>query len=181
MRKRSADLDVNEPELPWQRKTPKKMELYFGYGPTANHQFISVDDLFPKIYFDPYDNAIKAIEDRFNQQDFKNYAALQELILYVIKGEKYEEHLEIIKTVYGDDLNYILLDTQLELLPETFENGVSDVEELLGAYRNLDKAKRTLLSEVMKVVKLIIVLPATNAVSERSFSALKLFKVYHLN
>ena len=96
---------MNEPELPRQRKTPKKMESYFGYEPTPNHQFTSVDDLFRKIYFDAYDNAIKAIEDRFNQQDFKNYAALQELILYAIKGERYEEHLEIIKTVYGDDLN----------------------------------------------------------------------------
>ena len=137
-----------------------------------------MDDSFRKIYFDAYDNAIKAIEDRFNQQDFKNYAALQEQILHAIKGERYEEHLEIIKTVYGDDLNYILLETQLELLPETFENGVSDVKELLDAFRNLDKAKRTLLSGVMKVVKLIIVLSATNAVSERSFSALKRVKTY---
>ena len=102
-RKRSADLDVNEPELPRQRKTPKKMESYFGYGPTPNHQFTSVDDLFRNIYFDAYDNAIKAIEDRFNQQDFKNYSALQELVLHAIKGERYEEHFEIIKTVYRDD------------------------------------------------------------------------------
>ena len=71
VRKRSADLDVNETELPRQRKTPKKMESYFVYGPTPNHQFTSVDDLFRKIYFDAYDNAIKAIEDRFNQQDLR--------------------------------------------------------------------------------------------------------------
>ena len=45
-----------------------------------------------------------------------------------MRRRRYEEHLEIIKTVYGDDLNYILLETQLELLPETFENGVSNVK-----------------------------------------------------
>ena len=66
--KRSAELDVNEPELPRQRKTPKKMESYVGYGPTPNHKFTSVDELFRKIYFDAYDNAIKATEDRFNQR-----------------------------------------------------------------------------------------------------------------
>ena len=55
---------------------------------------------------------------------------------------------------------------------------MSNVKELLDAFRNLDKAKRRLLSEVMKVVKLIVVLPATNAVSERSFSALKRVKTY---
>ena len=84
VRKRSADLDVKEPELPRQRKTPKKMESYLGYHPTPNHQLTSVDDLFREIYFDAYD----AIKDRFNQQDFKNFAALQELILHAIKGEK---------------------------------------------------------------------------------------------
>ena len=79
VRKRSADLDVNEPELPQQRKIP------FEYGPTPNHQFTSVEDLFRKLYFDAYDNGIKAIEDRFNQQDFKNYAALQKLICMLSK------------------------------------------------------------------------------------------------
>ena len=31
----------------------------------------------------------KAIEDRINQPDFKNYAALQEQIFHAIKGERY--------------------------------------------------------------------------------------------
>ena len=64
-------------------------------------------------------------------KDFKNYAALQELLFHAIKAESYEEQLETIKTVYGDDLDYNLLATQLELLPDTFQNGVSDLKELL--------------------------------------------------
>ena len=39
-------------------------------------------------------------------------------------------------------------------------------------------ARRSLLSEVIKVAKLLLVMPATNAVSERSFSALKRVKTY---
>ena len=39
-------------------------------------------------------------------------------------------------------------------------------------------AQRSLLSEVCKVVKLVLVMPATNATSERSFSALRRVKNY---
>ena len=39
-------------------------------------------------------------------------------------------------------------------------------------------AEKTLLSEVIIIAKLMIVMPATNAVSERSFSTLKRTKTY---
>ncbi len=44
---------------------------------------------------------------------------------------------------------------------------------------SLGEAK-SLVSEVSKLVKLILVLPATNATSERSFSALRRVKTYYL-
>ena len=34
------------------------------------------------------------------------------------------------------------------------------------------------MSEVIKVAKILLVMPATNAISERSFSAMKLVKTY---
>ena len=38
--------------------------------------------------------------------------------------------------------------------------------------------KRMLVAEVIKLLKLLLVMPATNAVSERSFSSLKRIKTY---
>lgn len=42
----------------------------------------------------------------------------------------------------------------------------------------MTKAEKSLLSEVITILQIILVMPATNAVSERSFSALKRIKDY---
>jgi len=39
-------------------------------------------------------------------------------------------------------------------------------------------SQKELLNEVVKLAKLILVMPATNSTSERSFSALRRFKTY---
>ena len=45
----------------------------------------------------------------------------------------------------------------------------------------MSTAQKSLINEVMKLVQLILVFPATNAVSERSFSALRRLKNYLRN
>ena len=44
--------------------------------------------------------------------------------------------------------------------------------------QSLKSAEREFISEVVMVVKLVLLAPATNAISERSFSALKRLKTY---
>ena len=43
--------------------------------------------------------------------------------------------------------------------------------EIVALFQKLDSIKRILVTEVMKLVKLILVMPATNVVSKRSFSS----------
>ena len=66
-----------------------------------------------------------------------------------------------------------MLSSQLEILPASLrvENAIS-ITELIEKFQSLDPARKVLLSEVLKVFKILLVMPATNAVSERSFSAL---------
>ena len=52
---------------------------------------------------------------------------------------------------------------------------------MIVLFQKLDTIKRMLVAEVIKLVKLILVMPATNAVSERSFSSLKRIKTYLQN
>ena len=44
--------------------------------------------------------------------------------------------------------------------------------------KQLKKPIRNLISEIVKMIKLVIVIPATNAVSERSFSAMRRLYTY---
>ena len=55
----------------------------------------------------------------------------------------------------------------------------SPVHRLLTAHlQQLTSAQKVLISEVILLAKLILVMPATNAISERSFSALRRMKTY---
>ena len=71
------------------------------------------------------------------------------------------------------------------LLPQTaesvrFDGDTSefDVNDLVTFLQSLDSSRRKLLSEISTLGKLLLVMPATNAVSERSFSTLKRVKTY---
>jgi hypothetical protein len=65
-----------------------------------------------------------------------------------------------------------------EDIPEITDVNFTDVVKYL---RSLHAGKRALLSEVFRLAKLILVCPATNATSERSFSALRRAKIYLQN
>ena len=53
-----------------------------------------------------------------------------------------------------------------------------DIADLLDFFQSLGNARKPLLSEICTLGKLMLVVPATTAVSERSFSALKRVKTY---
>ena len=69
------------------------------------------------------------------------------------------------------------------LLPQTaesmgFDTSEFDVNDLVTFLQSLDSSSRKLLSEISILGKLLLVMAATNAVSERSFSDLKRVKTY---
>ena len=52
------------------------------------------------------------------------------------------------------------------------------INELIKFLQALPEAKKLLIKEVIKIAKIILVMPAANALSERSFSALRRLKTY---
>lgn len=178
IKRKEALPDVEEPMLPRKRKMPKRFE------DADTHHFPSMpEDHYRKIYFQAVDHVLNGIQTRFDQGDLKTYINLQELIVLSFNGKDVTEIFENSFSTYRDDLDEFSLRTQLKLLPSIAKEsgytvgrvGFSDAMEILRA---LDRSKHILLSEVITLAKLVIVAPATNAVSERSFSALKRLKTY---
>ena len=50
------------------------------------------------------------------------------------------------------------------------------LSQITALFQKLDTIKRMLVKEVIKLVKLVLVMPVTNAVSKISFSSLKRIK-----
>ena len=104
---------------------------------------------------------------------------MQNLLLKAANGQKYLEEYKIICEIYKDDLDAFSLQPQLKLLPE-FRKSLNlsnlSLSELINSFRALPASKQSILAEAFKLIKLILVAPATNPISERSFSALKCLK-----
>ena len=80
--------------------------------------------------------------------------------------------------MYSGDLGSFKLKGQLLLLPQTAESvgfytSEFDVNDLVTFMQSLHISRRKLLGEISDLGKLLLVMPATNAVGERSFSALR--------
>ena len=94
------------------------------------------------------------------------------------RNEYYTKELDIVLNLYKDDFVPRRLRAQLELLSIYFNSDeqkptLLDIRE---RFASASPAMRSLMSEVRMLLKLILVIPATNAVSERSASALRRLK-----
>ena len=64
------------------------------------------------------------------------------------------------------------LQTQLSLLHTRSGSSLTNLQLIVTYLKSLNSVEKEDFPEVVKVIKLILVMPATNAISERKFSAL---------
>ena len=99
-------------------------------------------------------------------------------MLKAIKKVNFSEKLKAILEVYGTDLNASNLKLQLEIFSTNIADSVIDVVDIKNYLQQLSPAGKALLSQAILVMKLILVMPARNASSEHSFSAMRHVKSY---
>ena len=132
----------------------------------------TAEDYFRSIYFKTLDLVINFILDRFNQPEYKLYSSLESLLLDAVNGNDFSKDLDSVCDFYGDDLERNSLLPQLQTpraqLGTETDLGLNDVVAYLS---NLSSAAVDYFSEGFNIVKLLLVVPATNALSERSASA----------
>lgn len=174
---------IADPALPRKRRAPKQFEV--GSSSGSFHQ--TPEDHYWQIYFEALDYAIQPIHDRFNQPGYGTYQNLEQLILKACKGKPYNAELAFVCDFYKEDLSNNQLNAQLPLLQHLFQASVETsakkpddmcVAEVVSALGKLPTAEKVAFSEVFTVMKLLLLMPASNATSERSFSALRRIKTY---
>ena len=80
--------------------------------------------------------------------------------------------------MYGTDLDESTLHVQLRILGANIPEKMITIFDVRSYLQQITTGERSLLSQVVLLMKLILVMPATNATSERSFSALRRIKTY---
>ena len=127
------------------------------------------------------DLVISSIKERFDQPGYDIYKNLEELLLKTLKKEENNDCFLAVTNFYGSDLNPNELLLQLNVLQANFPPKIAksatifDVKDYI---LSLSPLERGLMSEICSVLQLFLVMPSTNATSERTFSALRRIKTY---
>ena len=170
----AEEVDVDKPILPRRRKLPRRLDD--GAAPTVH---ATVEEHYRVIYFEAVDLITSCVSNRFDQPSYKTYAKVQNILLKAATSQPYEEELRFIVSFYGSDINSFLLSTHLDIFSQNFEQATKvTFPDVVDFFRNCSAAQVSLMSEVSKLVRLLLVMPATNAQSERSFSAVRRLKTY---
>ena len=181
---------VDEPQLPRRRRLPTRYD-----DGLASHEFHdSPMHYYRQLYYEAIDTMVSCLKDRFEQPGYQTYSNLEQILIKACQGKELVEELDFICNFYKEDLQKDLLRVQLQTLHVDFK---SKFEERYGTsmseascitifdikeyFQSLSSAQKDLLDQVCKVAKLVLVMPATNATSERSFSALRRVKSYLRN
>ena len=150
-------VDVELPKQPRNRKPSKQLD--------SNPQttaVITVQQQLKQTYFSFLDNVTNTISDRFDQQGLKVYQTIEELVLSS-KADTGSSARSI------EDLYQLYcLDQQLQ--------GCSSVIDFIDKFKSNIVSNHCYYPPLEQLLRVVLLLPATNASSEQSFSALKRLK-----
>ena len=138
----------------------------------------SVESFYRRTYYEVIDHVVQAIHSRFDQDGYKTLTRLEKLLC---DAKANLDDFDDLHRLYDSDLNTDRLATQLCVLHSNIpknEKGGMKLKSIINFLQCLSPAGCQFYSMVMQLVKLILVMPATNAISERSFSALTRLKTW---
>ena len=136
-------------------------------------------DHYRNIYVQTFVELTVNLRDRFDQPDFGTYKQSEDLLLKAANGHSHTDELESVLSVYGDDIDRQKLVAQLAILQSEFKGEhVKCLNDIVEFLKVQTAPMQALFSEIVTLTRLLLVMPATNAVSERSFSAMRVIKNY---
>ena len=93
-------------------------------------------------------------------------------------GNPYEEQLKAIHDFYGDDFDLSSLSVQFQSLSSFFtRRKCITLQDCVGEIQSMTAAQKSYFSEVCSLNCLILVMPTTNAISERTVRRLKTYLI----
>ena len=172
---KAEELSVNEPQLPRQRKLPRRYD-----GGSSSGDFPSTPKAhFKPAYFEAIDLITNCVQEWFDQPRYWIYRSLETLLIKASKQEELQQILDAVCTFYHNDLDKELLHSQLQTFGIHFQTVAQEpaadisIFDLKQYFLSLSLGQASLLSQVRRLV-----MAATNATSERSFSALHCLENY---
>ena len=155
------------------------MNYVEGHQSAEGHYPATVEDHYRSLYYDAVDDIIQALVTRFDQPSFKAFCALEQLLLKGIEGLDVGAETAEVQKIYGDDINFGSLSTEFAVLKTICkEEKPSHTHEIVKVLKGCDRKTWLLIPFVIKIVKLLLIMAATSATPERSFSTMRRLKTW---
>lgn len=131
-------------------------------------------DMYKNIYHETLNLIISCIKDQFDQQDYKMYVNCEQLLLKAACGRDFTDEFHSVTNFFGSDFIPQELQTHLNTLTQNMScEGSVLVSDVLMYLQSLSLSQQKQVSQVVKLAKLILVMPITNAANENLCSALR--------
>ena len=168
--KRGDDVGIDQPTLPRKRRPPLSLDS----GSAAVHPFTPKDH-YRAVYFEAIDTVVGCIQDSFEQEGYRVYSKLENILINGDQGTDSDE----VFYLYQEDIDRGLFNLQLSTLHANYNIKKDAVLlDIVDIVKRMSAAEKSLLSEIVKSVRIFLVVPATNCASERSFSSMRRVKTY---
>lgn len=142
---------------------------------------MTVRSYYRQQYFQLFDVVTMCLRERFLENDnLRLYSELEELIL----GKKVlcENLLDVYGSAFVSDVNFSDLGVELKMIDISKVNGTMPTFDCLATMVKIllerPSEVRMLFPETIKLINLLLVVPATSATAERSFSSLRRLKTW---
>ena len=178
LKKETSTLGIEESSL--QRKRKRKGKLLSENERQFYFDMEEVEIYYKRVYFDAIDTIVAInLTNRFNQPGFQACQNIEQLLLNAVNNKNYEEQQKNALAVYEHDLDIITLTTWLESLKVNFSSNSYDKhpsKDIIETLKTSSVNFREYFSQVIILLKILLVMTATNAVSERSVSNIRRIK-----
>lgn len=170
---RAKELQLTDCTVQSIRRPPRRVDS--GSSPSTSP---SPKDYFRKIYFEFLKGEIIK---RFDYKNFYLYLRAKQLVLKAAStGELLEDHLSETCMYFDQDFDHSRLNNQLAVIHDLICYVNPTLQDIHTAILVLGTAS-SLFSKVLKLLRMLYVIPATTATAERSFSSLRRVKTYLRN
>ena len=131
------------------------------------------------IYYEALDSLITSLKERFDQPCFKAYENLESLLLKSLSNESIANKIEYVKCVCKDDLDIDQLVVELRMFKAIYQNKNFVCFDDVGQHmQNRPTEDFILIPNVINIIKLVVVNPATKSTAERTFSLARNLKTW---
>lgn len=164
------ELDIDEPQLPRQRKIPKRLDS----SNSENLVFKTPKEMYRKIYFEIYDRVLTSLNSRFDTEAARFLKSLEAFAV----GES--TNVAQIINFYGDDFEEDALVSDRDMflnLTSRSNVKISNLREIVNFLRK-NEWSMGLIPDYVKFIKLLMTIPGSSCTNERSFSTLRRLKNY---